>query len=120
MQEFLGWMSWISERSQNPARTSFSMVIELFDFSAPIIFSTYFAITSTSKFTGSPALSDRRLVTFAVWGIIATPHICAVDGRNRQADAFNSQRTFGDDVAREFGRNIDLQHVVFAVADLFK
>jgi len=58
--------------AQNPALTSFSTVIELDASALAIIFSTYFATTSTSRFTGSPAPSDRKFVISAVCGIIAT------------------------------------------------
>src|SRR2546426_1039109 len=51
--------------------TSFSSVIGLFAGSPRIIFSTYFAIMSTSRLTGSPDLRDLRLVISTVWGMIA-------------------------------------------------
>src|ERR1700676_312737 len=47
---------------QKPSRTRVSIVMELFVGSRCIIFSTYFAIMSTSRFTRSPGLRDFRLV----------------------------------------------------------
>ena len=91
--------------------------MELLVESPLIIFSTYFAIMSTSRFTGSPGLRDFRFVISVVCGIMATVtsrsfHLC-----DREADAFNRERAFEDDVARQFWRDLDAQPIVVGAGD---
>src|SRR5208282_1057461 len=60
---------------QNPCRTNSSTVSELSMGSLVIIFSTYLAIRSASRLTGSPGLSELRLVISTVCGMIAIVQI---------------------------------------------
>src|SRR5208283_3560196 len=64
-----------AHRLQNPCRTSSSTVSELSAGSRLIIFSTYFAIRSASRFTASPGLSELRFVISTVCGMMATLQI---------------------------------------------
>ena len=82
-----------------------------------IIFSTYFATMSTSRFTGSPGLSDFRLVIFTVCGIIAAvTFVPSIFATVRLMPSI-AKRTFEDHVTRQFGRNFDPQPVVVRPAN---
>ena len=72
--------------------------------------STYFASTSTSMFTPSPALRVPRVVCSSVWGISATatsPERLLVGPGHGQADAVDRDRALLDDVAPEVARDLD-------------
>ena len=57
--------------TQKPCSTRSSIVRALCCDSRCIIFSTYFAIRSASRFTGSPGFSECRLVISTVCGMMA-------------------------------------------------
>ena len=71
--------------------------------------STYLAMTSTSRLTGSPGPLRPRVVTAAVCGMTATvkPSSSGVD--DGEADAVDGDRALLDDVAQQLGRHADLQ-----------
>ena len=72
---------------------------------------------STSRFTGSPRLSDFRLVIFTVCGIIAAvtvvPSICATV----RLMPFDAERALEDHVARQLRRYFNPQPVVVRASD---
>ena len=63
--------------------------------------STYFAITSTSRFTGSPGTAVPSVVTASVCGISATAHPVAGDLGDREADAVHRDRALLHHVAEQ-------------------
>ena len=67
--------------------------------------STYFAITSTSRFTRAPAPLCPSVVTAAVWGITATVNPSSSRLDDGEADAVDGDRALLDDVAEEVGRH---------------
>ena len=102
--------------SQKPCATSCSIVSEL-DRSPFIIFSTYFAIRSASRFTGSPAFSECKFVISTVCGMIAIVHRWPSSLATVKLIPSIENRSLVHGVLSIFRRNLDVQHPVFRICN---